>query len=68
MAGKANRKHGRNKRSPSCQRYTNERRWEKNAKRRQAQHKTRLAKKARHMASRKARGLDKPAEAQQVAA
>jgi hypothetical protein len=66
MAGKANRKHGRNKRSPSSQRYTNERRWEKNAKRRQAQHATRLAKKARHMASRKARGLDKTPE--QVAA
>lgn len=30
MSGKKNRKHGGNKRSPSCQRYTAERRWEKN--------------------------------------
>ena len=66
MAGKANRKHGRSKRKPTDQRYKSEMRWEKNAKRRQAQHKTRLAKKVRHMASRKARGLDKPVESQQV--
>jgi hypothetical protein len=59
-------KTGRNKRKPSNQRYTNEMRWEKNAKRRATQHKTRLEKKARHMAARKARGLDKTSE--QVAA
>lgn len=33
MAGKTNRKHGRNKSKASCQRYTNEMRWEKNKKR-----------------------------------
>ena len=33
MAGKTNRKHGRNKRKPSNQRYTHEMRWERNKKR-----------------------------------
>jgi hypothetical protein len=33
MAGKANRKHGHNKRKPSGQRYTNEMRWERNKRR-----------------------------------
>lgn len=32
--GKKNRKHGHNKRSPAMQRYTNERRWERNRERR----------------------------------
>lgn len=33
MAGKSNRKHGRNKRKPTNQRYKSEMRWEKNKKR-----------------------------------
>lgn len=55
MSGKTNRKHGRGKRKPSNQRYTNEMRWQKNSKRRQDRHLKRVAKKARHLASRAAR-------------
>lgn len=62
MAGKANRKHGRSKRKPADQRYKAEMRWERNAKLRHARHIKALAKKQRHMASRKARGKDKAAE------
>ena len=62
MAGKANRKHGRSKRKPADVRYKAEMRWEKNAKLRHERHIKRLAKKRRHMASRKARGKDVVAE------
>ena len=46
MSGKTNRKHGRNKRSLSCQRYTAERRWEKNKKLKIERDRRRVVKKA----------------------
>jgi len=55
MAGKANRKHGHNRRKPSDIRYKAEMRWEKNAKRRHERHVKAVAKKRRHLAAREDR-------------
>lgn len=58
MSG-TNRKFGRNKDRPSCKRYTNEKRWVKNAEKRVARHVQRMAKKAAHRAAWEARAARK---------